>query len=118
MNAILYVGQAATLCALLWLAWRFRQLKLEAERLAQAAGEIAPPADGAALLGADQPEMITIELLNPLEVAAKESALGGAFGKLAPSLLRSEVYRRLRAELEAGLKERGVAADVRVQRAP
>jgi hypothetical protein len=118
MSALLYVGQAITLCALFWLAWRFRALKLEADRLAKAARELAPaPADAAALL-ADKPEFIVIEILNPVEVAARESALGGALGKVAPSFIRAEVYKRMRDQLEAGLKERGIAADVRVRRAP
>jgi len=115
MSALLYVGQAAVLCALLWLAWRFRELKLESDRLAKAARELGPaPADVAALLG-DKPEFLAIEILNPVEVAARESALGGAIGKLAPSFIRAEVYRRMRDEFEAGLKARGIAADVRVQ---
>lgn len=59
---------------------------------------------------------LTIEVLNPLEVAAAESSVVRAVGGLTPSLITKLVYDRVKAEVERGLAERQVEARVEVRR--
>ena len=59
---------------------------------------------------------VTIEVLNPLEVAAAESSVMRAVGGLSPSLVTKLVYDRVKAEVERGLAERDVEARVEIRR--
>ncbi|MBR9813919.1 hypothetical protein GYB61_08720 [bacterium] len=59
---------------------------------------------------------LTIEVLNPLEVAASESSLIRAVGGLSPSLVTKLVYDRVKVEVERGLAERQVEARVEIRR--
>lgn len=59
---------------------------------------------------------LTVEVLNPLEVAAAESSLARAVGGLTPSLITKMVYDRVKVEVERGLAERSVEARVEVRR--
>lgn len=59
---------------------------------------------------------LTIEVLNPLEVAAAESSVVKAVGGLTPSLITKLVYDRVKVEVERGLAERSVEARVEVRR--
>jgi hypothetical protein len=69
-----------------------------------------------ALLPAERPSLITIEILNPFELAQKQSRLAGTFGVLAPSLLRQEVLRQAVARIRQQLEAEGVQAEVRLVR--
>lgn len=59
---------------------------------------------------------LTIEVLNPLEVAAAESSVVRAVGGLTPSLITKLVYDRVKLEVERGLAERNVEARVEIRR--
>jgi hypothetical protein len=72
--------------------------------------------DVEALLPAERPSLITIEILNPFELAQKQSRLAGTFGVLAPSLLRQEVLRQAVARIRQQLEAEGVQAEVRLVR--
>lgn len=122
MNALPLID-AALLLALLALAvlgWRFLQLRHHLARVERHVAQLDPAGAmrGAAggQPGSDAREHIAIEILNPIELAAKQSWLAGALGTVTPSLVRREVYRQTREILEAELRERGVVATVRVER--
>ncbi|MFH5211126.1 hypothetical protein ACHIPZ_23375 [Antrihabitans sp. NCIMB 15449] len=58
---------------------------------------------------------ITIEILNPIELAATQSRFSGIAGAVAPDLLRKVVYDRAAAIVREQFVEQGVKADVKVQ---
>lgn len=78
--------------------------------------EIAPPpaAEVEDILGVSQARLLSIEIQNPLQLAAKEVAAGGVLGHLAPEAVRREVYRQAAKVLRDELDKWGVAAEVRV----
>ncbi|HWU68776.1 MAG TPA: hypothetical protein VN046_07860 [Stenotrophobium sp.] len=59
--------------------------------------------------------MITIEILNVLELARKESWAAGAFGTVTPGLLRRIVYARALKMVRSELLKYHVRAEVRVR---
>ena len=58
----------------------------------------------------------TLEILNPLEVAAQYSKLGKVFAGLTPQIVRYEVYRQAHGIIGEQLAERGIKAEVRLHR--
>ena len=100
----LYVLQrrAATLRASVdWLAADAAALPSDLRTEAREAGVSASP-------------FYTIEILNPLEVAAAESKLGEMFAGLTPGIVRREVYRRAHGIIVEQLTVRGIRADVKL----
>jgi hypothetical protein len=82
-----------------------------------AAGVEALPADlraQAVAAGITATQFYTIEILNPLEVAAADSKLGEVFGSLTPAIVRREVHRRAHGIIRQQLSGRGIRADVRL----
>ncbi len=72
----------------------------------------APPVKSVAT---DKPMLLTIEILNPVELARKESWFAGAFGTLTPTLLRRIVYTRTLTIMQDQLLQFDVKADVQLQ---
>lgn len=62
-----------------------------------------------------KPMLITIEILNPVELARKESWFAGAFGTLTPTLLRRIVYAKTLIIMQEQLLQFDVKADVQLQ---
>lgn len=62
--------------------------------------------------------ILTVEVLNPIELARQNSRIGSQLASVAPRLVRRRVYERVADELAAELADRGVEADVKVQRLP
>ena len=117
MQALVIVTHAALIAGLIVLAALYWRLQRRAQALERLAGGLQPPASTPATAGAREPrEAIAIEILNPLEVAARESRFAGVLGTLTPTLLRREVYRQARNIIEQELKGRGIEADVQVRR--
>jgi hypothetical protein len=118
MNLLTISLIAANAAVLAFLWWRHQGLRrdLEAGRrqLEQwnAAGAGSLAATALAALG--KPALISVEILNPLELAVKESALARAFGGLTPDLVRREVYKEVYQRLCLQLQEQGVVAEVRL----
>lgn len=81
---------------------------------AMAAEVDSAPFDLSKTLGDGRRKLITIEILNPLEVAANESKLARRIGPVAPNLIRGEVTRQAVRELETQLAAQGIEAEVRV----
>ncbi|HWY24197.1 MAG TPA: hypothetical protein VNX47_04720 [Nevskia sp.] len=115
LTMILIAANAAVL-ACLWLRHLALRRDLDAGRrqLEQwnAAGVGALAATALTALG--RPSLISVEILNPMELAVKESALAKAFGSLTPDLVRREVYKEIYRRLCVQLQEQGVVAEVRL----
>ncbi|TXI82945.1 MAG: hypothetical protein E6Q40_11765 [Cupriavidus sp.] len=62
-----------------------------------------------------KPMLLTIEILNPVELARKESWFAGAFGALTPALLRRIVYAKTLVIMQEQLLQFDVKADVQLQ---
>lgn len=88
------------LMALVRLNLRLTSLRSELEREPVAAPEETSRA------------RIAIEILNPYELAARESPLAGAVARLAPKTIERIVYARTAQELARQLAEQGVHAQV------
>ncbi len=61
-----------------------------------------------------RPSLISVEILNPMELAMRESPLAKAFGSLTPELVRREVYKEIYQRLCLQLQDQGVVAEVRL----
>lgn len=103
------------------LGWRFWALsrlmnRLEAELATLASARVLEGPDIEALLAPERPTLIAIEILNPFELAMRESRLAGPFGSLAPAMLRQEVYRQATERVREQLAAQGVQAEVTLVR--
>lgn len=110
---------AINLLLLCWLAVRqfhaqraLRTLRMDTQELAPLHAELGPQLRKE--LAEARSRVLSVEILNPLEVAAKESWVAGQFGALAPALIQREVYRQARDILEAQLREYGIEPRVRL----
>lgn len=72
------------------------------------------PPDAIRLLANERAPVISIEILNPIELAALESQFAGPVSTVAPNLIRRIVYQKTAEILRAELIEKGVQADVKV----
>ncbi|MFA5938723.1 MAG: hypothetical protein WC809_05145 [Sinimarinibacterium sp.] len=72
------------------------------------------PPDAIRLLANERAPVISIEILNPIELASQESEFAGPISTVAPQLIRKIVYQRTAEILRAELSEKGVQADVKV----
>ncbi len=115
LNYLLIIN-ALLLIAAIVLLWRNHQRLVTQQADIRPLLEIAPPpaADVTSLLGEVHPRLISVEIHNPLQLAAREQALAGLLGNLAPGLIRREVYRQAASLLRQELDKWEVAAEVRV----
>lgn len=72
------------------------------------------PADFRKLLSTSQTELISIQLLNPMELAMQQSKLASALGSLSPSLLRRIVHNEAIKITRRELERHGAKAQVRL----
>lgn len=115
-HVLLFTNQIA-LALLLWRQWHLhRQAQATARALAALPASLQAP-DLTQALGEGPREIIAIEILNPLELAARESRFAETFGSLTPALIRKIVYQRTLETLGPQLETFGVKADVRLHRA-
>lgn len=116
-NVLLLTNQLA-LALLLWRHWTLRrEARATARQLAELPVSQLSKPELAELLGRGSREVIAIEILNPLELAAKESWFADKFGGVTPSLIRKIVYARTLETIGPQLSGFGVKADVRLHRA-
>ncbi len=85
-------------------------LRARAENLDPEAA--APPPDIKDIYADLKGGLITIEILNPMELAAKESWFAGIFGSLAPAALRRLVYQRAGKITKSMLADFGVDGEI------
>lgn len=108
---------AVLLAALLLRLWQLlRGLQARVQQLAPNLS--SDPARQFELTSAARPSLISIEILNPMELAAKQSWVAGALGSITPALVRRLVYQRASQIVREELKDYGVVAEVRQHHAP
>jgi hypothetical protein len=104
-----------------WFVRRHLQLRREVDaarkQVAQWAAEGIGAAVSATMAALNRPALISVEVLNPLELAARESRLAKTFGALTPDLVQREVYKQVYERMCKQLQEQGVVADVRLHHA-
>lgn len=100
-----------------WL-WLLQRKALDvassAAALAEQAGALPRDLVSEAGIAPPPTPFYTIEILNPLEVAALESQLGDVFGRLTPALVRRAVHRRAHGIIRRQFEERGIKVDVKL----
>ncbi|MFP5304736.1 MAG: hypothetical protein ACLGI7_02790 [Gammaproteobacteria bacterium] len=112
---VILAALAAALCVLLYRSVQQRRMldSLEQDQRALTAAWGCLPAEAAQLLLPQTPALISIEILNPIELAGRESSLAAPVGALAPGLIRRIVYQRVASILREQLAGQGVEAEVR-----
>jgi hypothetical protein len=118
MNIVGYALTILLMAGLGFLTWRIMHLRRLVVTLEHDLRELGLawktlPPDAPALLP-EKAAFISIEILNPIELAAKESRMAGTMGGLAPGLIRGIVYRRTTSMLRDQLAENGVQAEVQL----
>lgn len=113
MHLIVLAGIAVLLAVLVAQTMKIRQqnAKLEAAVAPLRAEAVRAP-DAGVLPGPSR--FITIEILNPSELARAENRFAPMASAMAPRLVHQIVYARAVGELREKLAERGVEADVKL----
>ena len=70
--------------------------------------------DLSAFLGASPRPVIAIQILNSVELAAKDSRFGRFFGNIAPDMIRKQVHKRTAASMRDQMTKNGVMVVVEV----
>ena len=65
--------------------------------------------------GASGKSRIAIEILNPFELAARETRFAGAAARLAPKMIERIVYERAAVMIAQQMAEQGVQVEVNVR---
>ncbi|CAM3770744.1 hypothetical protein [Smaragdicoccus niigatensis] len=114
MKALTIGAQLATVGAVAVLLHKVKELqqKTHEAKVALATGHSVPPVHEAAFAGKDR--VITIEILNPLELAASQVKIAGPAGSVAPELIRRQVYSQTVSILKDQLAQQGVEAEVQI----
>ncbi len=119
MQMIIPVVLGALVLGLVLLLWRLAHLRRlvvmldeDVEELAKAWSTLPP--DLKTLLPAARRTLISVEILNPIEVAARQSILAQSFGSLTPGVVRGLVHQRTMNMMREILDQYGVKAEVRL----
>jgi hypothetical protein len=119
MQITLIVLLAIAVAGFVWLLQRMKQQQqlldtlLQDQQALNAAWNALPP-DAVQLAAVGATSFISLEILNPVELASKESSFAGPLGNIAPGLLRKIVYQRAAAIIREDLVKHGVQAEVRI----
>jgi hypothetical protein len=118
MQILMFAVILGLILLLAGLCWRLSQLQqalrtLQSDQRQLASAWNALPPDARSLLPTTT-ALISIEILNPAALAARESRFAGVLGSVTPSLLRGIVYKRTADTLRTQLQEYGVEAEVKV----
>lgn len=93
---------------------RWQRLAAEVARLSAQAG--ASDEQSRVAIAEAERALLTVEILNPLELAAEHSRIGASLAGVAPGLVRRRVCQTVASEIREELKSRGVQAKVEVQK--
>ena len=118
MNVALVVLLALNLVVLLVLLMQTRRLRRRSADLAAQVEEARAAALQSVAAPAFVPpkgRLITIEILNPSELAATQSRFSGLAGAVAPNLLRKIVYEKAVDIMREQLRAQGVEAEVAIR---
>ncbi len=119
MQITLIVLLAIAVAGFVWLVQRMKQQQqlldtlLQDQQALNAAWNALPP-DAVQLAAVGATSFISLEILNPVELASRESSFAGPLGNIAPGLLRKIVYQRAAAIIREDLVKHGVQAEVRI----
>ncbi len=121
MSTVLTVVLTINTGIIVFLLWRLARMRNELSALRTRAKvldpELAgPPADLDELFKDSKTSLITIEILNAMALASKESWFIGVFGSLSPRLVRRKVTDQAAGIIKSQLLDFGVEADVRIHR--
>ena len=106
---VLVVTNLATLGGLVWLHLRPQEHPAPDPLVAASLESTRPPTATSGLR-----RIITIEILNPIELAGTRGRLAGIAGSLAPGITRRIVYDQAIRNLRHQLIQERVVADVRL----
>lgn len=120
MNIVLLMLTALSLClsvSALFYVQHYRQKVAQAlQNTESMAASIGMPSGEAVPALNNERDVLTIEILNPMELAAEKSWIAGTISSISPGFIRRKVYEQTRGILEEKLIEFGVQADVQVVR--
>lgn len=89
--------------------WTLFRLREQRRRVQHALARVADP-------GMPPPEMLmTVRVLNPIDVARRESTGARLVGDYMPETVRRIVFRQLTTELDEALSERGIESEISVE---
>jgi hypothetical protein len=109
LAVVLVVTNLLTLGALAYVVLRPAPQPRPDEAVARVLDQRPPIASSSATR-----RVISVEVLNPIELAATRGRMAGLAGSLAPGLIRRVVYDQTLKTMRRQLSEEGVAADVRL----
>lgn len=116
MEVLLVVLLGLNLAGLVWIGVMLRDQRRRTTAAAAAIGQLEPyrplPEELEAAFTAGKRRVITIEILNPLELASTKHRFGGLAGAVAPRALRKLVYEQTVREMKVQMVEEGVVAEV------
>jgi len=104
--AILIIGLMLLSASLLWALSRLQRRLAEVQARLAADSVVPPAAKGGRA-------RIAIEILNPFELAARETRLATALARLAPRMIERIVYERAATQIAQQMAEMGVRAEVK-----
>ena len=93
-----------------WLIWTLERMQKKLGALHERLHGTPPPLPPGATAGRSR---IAIEILNPFELAARETRFAGAAAKLAPKMIERIVYERAAVMIAQQMAEQGVQAEVK-----
>lgn len=115
MKALTIGAQLATLGTVAVLFRKVKELQQQTREASEAlATEHAVPRVHEAVYTAGKGRIITVEILNPLELAASQVKVAGPAGSVAPELIRKQVYAKTVSILKEQLVQQGVEAEVQI----
>ncbi|TSE01983.1 hypothetical protein FOS14_00900 [Skermania sp. ID1734] len=116
MVIALIVLQVLTLAALVALMLYVRQIRAHThDAAATLILEPPPPPEIAESFRAGHGRLLSVEILNPIELATSQAKFAGAVaGSLVPGLVRQIVYEQAAKILNEELPKQGVKAEVRI----
>lgn len=113
MSVVLALIGAALVLVGAALCWRWQRLAAQLRSLSAQTG--ASDEQARAALAQTPVTLLTIEVLNPLELAREHSRIGASLAGVAPGLVRKRVYQTVARELREELADRGVEANIEIQ---
>jgi len=109
---VLLVVQLLLIAVFVQLLRKVRRLQDETAEAARLVDDIPVPEVDPAILSSGR--FITVEILNPLEVASKRVKLAGVAGTVAPTVISRIVYEQTVKMMRRQLDAQGVRAEVRL----
>lgn len=116
LGIVLSVIGTALLVVASLLLWRWQRVAEQLQTLSAQTGASDERARAALVHDADA-MVLSVEVLNPLELARANSRIGSSLAGVAPGLVRKRVYQQVARELGDELAERGVEANIEIHRA-